>query len=80
MYSNYSRQIARDSRLEQEHQKIRSAFIAETVRKNGGRLTMEQLRKHFTVLEVEAAIELFRTIHPVTVETRQGNATFYEAN
>lgn len=57
-----------------------SADIAMSCRMNGGRLTMEQLRGNWSAEQIERAIERDRTIHPVSVETRQGVATFYEAN
>ena len=46
----------------------------------GGRVSMESIRARFSAEEIQRAIELHRTIHPVSIETRQGTATFYEAN
>jgi hypothetical protein len=76
-YAAIQRWIDHDNRM-----KARAAAekIAQAVKANGGRLAMEQLRANFGAYEIERAIEEFRTIHPVSVETRQGVATFYEAN
>lgn len=63
-------------------QRITSNQIADYVRllgKDGG-VTMEAIRNRFSAEDIQRAIELHRTIHPVSRETRQGTATFYEAN
>ncbi|TXH48009.1 MAG: hypothetical protein E6Q97_26070 [Desulfurellales bacterium] len=79
MYGSYSRAIRRNAEVERDRSRV-SQLIADTVRKNGGRVTFRGVAEKFGAEAVERAIELDRTIHPVSIDTPDGVVTYYEAN
>ena len=79
MYGTYGRSIARQSILESQHRARRSRFLAETIKKLGGEATLEQLAG-FSAVEVNDAIEIHRTIHPVAREANGAIVEYYVAN
>lgn len=85
MYGSYSR-FATQQSAESTRKVIesvlaaRAAEIVNAIRRNGGRLTQAQIEGQFGADALAFAVEHARTIYPVSVDTRQGLATFYEAN
>ena len=80
MYGSYSHHLAQQSAAIEHERSAVSNLIANTIRKNGGRVTLKQLRERFKQSEIERAIELDRMIYPVTLDTPVGLVTYYEAN
>ena len=80
MYGSYSRNLARRSAAIESDLSATSRAIATLIRQNGGRVTTQQLGQLYAASEIERAVELDRTIHPVTFDTIVGLVTYYEAN
>lgn len=80
MYGSYSRHLAQQSAALEHERSATSRAIATLIRQNGGRVTTRQLGELYAASEIERAVELDRTIHPVTLDTITGLVTYYEAN
>lgn len=81
MYGSYSRFIHQQAAESINRARIeKSQAIAQAIKTNGGRLTIEKLQANFSPEAIECAIEFDRTIHPVSIDTDKGVVTYYEAN